>query len=251
MGITSILPTRYRLNNKEYVLPLPQGLPISIFLNTEPLTYADFDNLVISAFDNQGNETFPDIIPLQKVDLGDGTYRIYFEDLIINSGVTYKEYYFVIYDSITDDVLLKLNCFQLLPTSSGDSLARLSYRNSSNIFNFNYEELPEFRNIIYVDLNAVDEQAEYDFTNYSEATTGYQRNQKSQLKNYVVMNSYKFDDRAHDAMKGLSMHDDIEINFQPYQVKEGYIYEPNRRTSRHEGTIELYIQNDNEINLNG
>jgi hypothetical protein len=251
MGLTTLFPNNYRLNNREYVIPVPQTLPISMFLNTPPLTYADFANLRLSAVDAYGNMVFPDIATLQQVSDGEGGYQLYFEDLAVDGGTLYQEWYLIVYDIITEEVLFRSNCFQTRPVGDGDNLARLSYRNSSNIFNFKYEELPDFRQVYYVDLNHVGSEPEYDNSVYAEVTTGFIRQKKSQLKHAITIASRGFDDRASKAMVGLSLHDDIEVNFTKYQVKEGYTYGDNRRSNRAEGKIVLYVQNDNEINLNG
>ena len=251
MTLTSVIPNNYRLNNKEYLYKILLNTPVSNFLNTNPLSYEPFVNLKLAMVSNGGGVENSDVVALQRVELGDSTYRVYWEGLTITNGTPNKTYYFVIYDSVSEEVIMVLNCFKLIALSEINKYARLSYRNSTNIFNYNYEQLPEFRNVVFVDLNEIGELPEYEDNVYPEATTGYIRMQKTQLKNYTTLQSYNFDPRAHNAMKGLSQHDDVEINFRKYQIKEGYEYELNRRNNRQEGTIELYIQDDNEINLKG
>lgn len=250
MAITTIIPNNFLRNNKAYAYKIPVGAPISFFIPTkDPLT-ATFANLRISMFDGYGAEVIQDVGTLQKVDITGG-YRLYLDGMTVSSGVVGRLYKFVVYDTTDDSILFILNCFQLVSLNDADKYAYISYRNSTNIFNFNYEELPDFRNRLYVDLNKVGDQGEYDLTQYAEATTGFIRNQKSQLKDSLVLESYMFDENAHEAMKGFSLHDDIEINFRQYQVKEGYEIETNKRSRRSIGTIELYDQEKNAINLKG
>lgn len=249
--LTTVLPNNYLRKDCPYLYKIVDSLPVSFFINNgTPTTYVDFDDLILSVFDVEGTEVQSDVHSLSKVDLGGGEYRIYAEDIALTGLGNNKTYRFVIYDSSNDAVLYILNWFEFVPDNQSGDYVYLSYRNSSNIFNFNYEELPDYRNKIFVDLNVIDNEPEYDLTNYAEASTGFVRNQKSQLKDSYTLEAYFFDKVAHGGMKGLSMHDDIEVNFRPYQVKEGYEIDTNIRNGQSKGSIQLYDQNANEINLN-
>ena len=248
MSLTTLIPNNYQKNNKSYYYKVADGIPFNFFINSAPISY-DFDDLILSIFDGYNTEVLNDVAPLSQVMLEGGTYRIYCEDVIIEglkNGVTYQPR---IYNSVTNEELYRGSCFQFV--LDPEPYTMLSYRNSTNIFNYNYQELPDYRNIILVDLNQIDNVPEYDLNQYSEASTGYIRNQKSQLKDSITLESYFFDPQAHSAMKAISMHDDILINFEAYQVKEGYKIETNIRSKRTKGKIEMYIQGNNEINLNG
>ena len=247
-GLTSNIPNNYVLKNKEYLYKVPQLIPTAMFLNTVPIEYAGFDDLIISVFDYSGVPVEVNVATLQKVDVVGG-YRIYYDDFVIDGLIPGNTYYPVIYNSITEQVILRLNCFQLVPFNDADKYVRLEYRNSTNMFNYNYEQLPDFYNIVYADLNMIDAPAEYNLTQYFEASTGEARNQKSQLKDTIVLEGYMFDKRADFAMKALSMHDTIIANLLPYTVKEGWSREFNVRNTRSKGTISLYVDDNNTINL--
>ena len=250
-GLTTVLPNNYNHNKCPYYFKIAQGFTSSYFLNFEtPVSGVTFTNLRLSVFDVAGVEVISDVWPLSKIDVTGG-YRIYIEDLEINSLTPKNIYRLVIYDTTDNMVFYRLNWFQYRIGDDTSDLTYVSYRNSTNLFNTNYEELPNYRNKIFIDLNVISNEPEYDLTAYPEATTGFLRNQKSQLKDAYTIEGYFFDETAFAGMKGLSMHDDIELNFRPYQIKEGYQEEENIRTSQKKGTFEVWDQTANEINLKG
>ena len=249
MAFNSFIKNNYEKTKKEYLYKVPSGLATSFFINSDPLIIPGFNNLRLSIFDGYGTEVISDVAPLQQVLLPTGGFRIYAENIIVTNLLDNTTYRFVIYDITSNQVLFKLNCFQFVLDAS--KYTRISYRNSTNIFNFNYKELPNYRNVHFVDLNQIDGPADYNLSDYDEASTGNVRAEKSQLKDVVVLEGFRFDRDASFAMKGFSMHDDIDINLRPYQVKEGYEIDTDIRTNRSKGTIELYDQSNNQINLNG
>lgn len=247
--LTEVLPNNYRGNNKAATIKVIDNLSISFFMNST-LTTQVFSNLRLSVFDGYGTEVLPDVHPLSELSLGGGNYKVYAEDVEITGLKDKNIYNLIIYDTSDSSIVFFVSCFQFIQASDEGKYVRLSYRNSSDTFGFNYEALPTYRNVVYLELNKIDAPAEYDIKEYFEASTGLARTQKSQLKDAVILEAFKFDDDLHQAMKGLSLHDDISINFDQYQVKSGYEIEPNIRDNRSKGTIELYVQENNEINLN-
>lgn len=247
MAFNNILPNRYRKNNKSYLMKIPDSFPVSFFINSTPIASPAFTSLKLALLDAYGVIN-NDLATLSKVDVTGG-YRIYIENLSLSGLVDGKQYELRIYDSVIggDPVLYSVMCFEF--RSSADGLVQVSYRNSSNIFNYNYVELPDYRNIFYLDLALIDEQAEYEIDSYFEVSTGDARMIKSQIKDYIVLESKLFDSQRHDGMKALSLHDDIILNQRTYSVKEGYSIDYNIRSKRADGTIEFWDQGKNEINL--
>ena len=246
---TTVLPNNYRKKNLPYFYKVVNNISTNIFINTStPFNTIDFNDLVLSIFDRFGNEVLVDVSGLNKVDVTGG-YILYIEDMIL-TGLTNKFIYEPrIYDVNTNEVLLILDCFEF--RYFADGLCYLDYRNSTNIFNILYEDLPDFRNKLFLDFNMIDMPSELDQNTYTEASTGRIRPEKTQLKATVSIETFMFDDNRHLAMQGLAAHDDIIINFREYQVKENYEIEYNRRNLRSKGTITLYDQSLNEINLHG
>ncbi len=247
MPITNTLPNNYITNSKEYARPIPDGLETSFFLNTEPILTPVSGNLRLSIFDRFGVEVISDASPILTTTAGGG-YRIYIEDMVL-TGLNFRQVYIpIIYDTTNSQVLFELSCFRFVEVE--DKYIEVSFRHSSDIFNYDYEQIPNFRNVIFLDLNVIDDQGEYELNQYSEASTGFIRNQKNQLKSFVTLESFFFDAVAHSGMKSLSLHDDILLNGLPFQVKEGYTIDTDIRSKRAKGTIEMYDQDLNEINLN-
>lgn len=249
MPISNLLPNNYAGNNKPYIRPIPDGLETSFFLNTAEGTVSPLSgNLRLSIFDGYGTEVISGAGTIQTTTASGGGYRVYVENMILtglNIGQVYRPY---IYDITTNLVVFKLNCFRFVAVE--DKYIEVAYKNSSSIFNYDYAQIPDFRNKIFLDLNVVDNQGEYEIKQYAEASTGFIRNQKSQLKSFVSIQAEFFDQISHDGMKGLSLHDDILLNGSPYQTKEGYVKETDIRSNREKGIIEMYDQDLNEINLN-
>jgi hypothetical protein len=248
-GFTKILPKNYQQNKIEYKYKVPLNVTLACYLNTEPVTYAGFSDLIISIYDGNGTEVESGVATLQKVDLSGGTFRIYWDDFVVYSLTAGRVYYPVIYDTTNGSVLMKLNCFECVSAVDAEKLVRIEYRNSSNILNYDYEDIPTFYNIIYLNMNVVEQEADYDLTQYFEASTGLPRNQKSQIKDSITLEGFQFDSRADSAMKGISMHSDIIINLASYSVKEGWKREFNNFSEKSKGVIVLYSNDNNSINL--
>lgn len=253
MALTSILPNQYLRSSKEYVLPLPLDIPMSLFINSAPLDYADFNNLELAAVDGTGAIILTNVAPVQRVFEVDtpSEYKIYLEDITVSGITPFKEIYFIVYDTISQEVIFKSNCFQIRPQDHADNLARVSYRNSTNIYGYNFEGLPDFYQSLFIDLNAASEEVESKDDTYTEVTTGYERPTEIEQKHIVNFIASRFDIRAHKAMFALSACDDIEINFRKYQRASTYTYKPNNQLSLHNGEISFYDQENNMTNLNG
>lgn len=250
-GLTTVLPNNYNKNKCPYYYKIAEGSPTSHFLNFDtPISGVTFSNLRLSVFDVAGVEVISDVWPLSKVDITGG-YRVYIDNMEIDSLISKGIYRLVIYDTTTSLAFHIFNWFQFRLGDNTDDLVYISYRNSTNLFNINYEELPTYRNEFFIDLNQIENEPEYDLTDYLEASTGYLRNQKSQLRDSYTLEGYFFDKSANDGMKAFCMHDDIEINFRPYQIKEGYQIETNIRNNVSKGTFEVWDQLANETNLKG
>jgi len=248
MPITDELPNNYERNNKVYIRPIPNGAPTSFFINTPigTLTPAS-GNLRLSIFDG-ATEVISNAGTIQTTTAANGGYRIFVEDMVLTGLEENKVYRPIIYDTTTSLGLFRLNCFRFVQATS--QYVEVSYRNSSNRDHYDYEQIPTFRNVIYLDFNVIDNQGEYELDQYSEASTGLIRNQKSQLKSFIILEAYFFDQISHDGMKSLSLHDDILLNGEPFQVKSGHEKTTDIRSKKSKGTIEMWDQGLNEINLN-
>ena len=253
MAFTKQLPNNYLLNNRLYRVKIPDLVPISWVYNIEEpidsgVTFTDLRLGVIDCFDN--SLIIPEVDGLFKVDLPNG-YRLYTDEVKL-TGLDYDgAYHFIVYNIIDSTVLYIDKPFQFVETASG--LCEVSYRNSTTIFNIDYQLLPAgYRQVVFLDLNVIGTPSEFNIENYTEQTSGLERKNKADFKDIVSLEATFFDKFAHEGMKGLVLHDDILINRLPYQsTPEGYEVELNRRDGVYVGSADFYIQDNNEINLYG
>lgn len=249
MAVTTVLKNNYQLNSDFYAPKVPFGHTNKYYPPIEPILDADhtFGNLVLSVFECNGNEIIVGVTALKQVDFGQ-SYQIYWDDLVITTLNGGKFYRFAIYDDSDDSVVFVGNLFEFVLDSS--PFVKVSFRHTSNIFNVQYENIPNFTNIVWLDLNLIDNPSDYEITTYPEKTSGFMRNEETIVRDVVVLESFQFDRDMHDAMKLISGHDTIKLNDRKYQVKEGYKYDFNRRSGVSRGTIELWDQEFNETNYN-
>lgn len=148
-----------------------------------------------------------------------------------------------------NEITLMSNYFQFV--NDVEDLVFLQYRNSNDLYGFDYNIWSDAYNEIYLDLNQVEVQGEFEIKQYQEQSTGKVRTQKSISKKFVAFESYFFDEFGHDAMIALGVHDDIIIDAKQMEIKELYSIEPNIRNNVQRGRIELFDQRFSTINLNG
>lgn len=242
-------PNNYRRRKRSSTHAYLRGYEHYFYANLNSLINdSDFDDWVIGLFNRQSNEV-QNFGSLVKDEIEAPDFRFY-KSFIIDSSVNTGLYYFVIYNSVNEEVKFISNCFEVINNDSISEYAFFQYKNSTNQFNFNYEDLPIY-NTYFLKLNVVESQPELDLTQYPEQTTGKVRNQKSQAKKVISLESYFFDDGDNDAMLSVSIHDDILLNGSVIEVKEGYKIESNKFNDLQKGVIEVYDQNVSTINLKG
>lgn len=249
MAVTTILPNKFIRNNTISTPKVPYGQTNKFYPAITPILDADhvFANLVLSVYDCQGNEVIVGATTLKQIDFGT-SYQVYWDDLVITTLSENKYYRLVIYDSSDDSVVFVGNLFLFVIDSS--PFVKVSFRHTSKIFNIHYQDIPSFTNIVWLDMNVIDNPAEYEITTYPEVTSGFMRAEETIVRDVVILETYQFDQNMHDAMKVISAHNTIELNDRPYQVKEGYEYKFNRISSVSRGTIEFWDQEFNETNFN-
>jgi hypothetical protein len=214
----------------------------------EPITDDDFSDWVVSLFDNQGNETQDNIGTLVQDIISGSEYRFYTTFNILNT-VPLGFYYIVVYNSVTEEIKYQSNCIQIISENSVDEYVYFQYRNSSNLYNYNYETLSNYTNL-FLRWNVIEQQPEIELEQYVEQTTGRKRNLKSVSNKVLTIESYFFDDEANDMMLAVSLHDDLLINGKVVDVKTAFSIETNKINSLQKGTIEFYDEKFSTINLN-
>ena len=214
-----------------------------------PVSDGDFSDWVLSVFDNAGNEVAANVGTLQQDVISGSDFRFY-AFFTIPGTVPQGTYQLVVYNSMTLELKYQSNCFDLIYQTRVEEYVYLQYRNSSDLYNYGYENVPEY-NTIFIPWNLVEQQPEIELDQYVEQTTGRRRNLKTISSKVLTVEAYFFDDDANNMMLALSVHDDILINGKVVEVKSAYTIEPNRINSLQKGTIEFYDQDFSTINLNG
>lgn len=244
------IPNNYRKNNKEMTPAYLRNFDHFQYVNLdETVSDIDFDDWILSIFDSLGNEVDSDIGTITKDVISGSDYRFYFSfniDLSVDPGI----YYMVVYNSSTNDVKYVSNCIEVITEDDIECYVYLEYRNSSDIFNYNYEDVVNY-NTVFLEMNLIEAEPEIQLTTYREQTTGYRRNRKSQTSQVISMETQFFDDGANDMMFALSVHDDIKINGTVVEVKTAYKIDTNKFNSVQKGVIEFYNQEYSTVNLHG
>lgn len=121
------------------------------------------------------------------------------------------------------------------------------YRNETNFYGFNYENIADFFNIFRLPLIEVDYQYELQKTQYRNASDRRLRNIKSDRYKYRKVESYMFDEWAHDAASCMYEHDGIYIDGIKYVTKDAYAVEVDTIMLFAKGSVNAYVDNPNLI----
>lgn len=241
------IPNNYRLGKKSvYQLPFFPLDDISFLLNFTPDFGSALDaNLRIGILSNSGLLD-SNIFNLSVSECN--SIKYYYGELIFP---TYKSSYFnrfVIYDISNGVVYYLSNPFRVVLEDDKRCYPVLTYSNSCDILNHGYECTGKV-NKHRIDFNLIEQQPEIELKQYTEQSTGRVRNQKTQARKVVSVETFFFDDGAHDGMLGLSVHDNINIGGRDYEVKTAYKIENNKQNALQRGVIELYDQKISTLNL--
>jgi hypothetical protein len=246
------IPNNYRRSAKG-ALPayLKDFATFLYFPFTTPITDAGFDQWRLDLYDQYGNEVAQGIGTLVKDEVSGSAYRFY-TTFTIPLATANGIYYMVIVDTAAGPlagVVYQTNAFKVIGNEDLEEWCYLQYRNSINIFNYNYETLPQY-NSVFLEMNLVERQPELELTQYKEATTGAVRSQQSIGQSVVTLEGFMFDDGMHDTMHAVSQHDDILVNGKRMTVKTGWTIETNKFNSQQKGTLEMFDVEYSQINRN-
>lgn len=241
-----LLPNNYERNNKLYYPKLILTQTFSLIVNGNLFNFG-VSNYRLDIINSSG------AVVQSGVNFESGTNSnnettVLIEDKL-TGGEENRNVRFAFIETTTGSVSYISSEFEVRFSTQG--LVKLQYRNSSDIFNFNYTVWPDKYNIVYLNLNRLESQGEYEIKQYQEQTTGKLRTQRSLTKKYIVLEAFYFDEYAHEAMRALSSHDDILMNDIQMEIKEQYNVAANQWNSVQKGTIQFYDQRFSTINLNG
>lgn len=244
------VPNNYRRFRKEYYPAYLKEFEHFFYANLDnTIQDADFNDWVMDIYDRYGNQIQAGVGTLVQDVISGSEYRFY-ANFQIDSSVPNGIYYFVIYNSVTEELKYISNCFQVISNDEVDKYVFLSFKNSGNIYNFNYENVDSF-NTVFIDAAVVEQQPDAEIKQYQSQSTGKVRNLKSQVRKQVNLETHFFDDEANDAMLMLSVHDNIALNNGAFEVKTPFQIETRKENARQKGIIELYDQDYSTVNLQG
>jgi hypothetical protein len=243
------IPNRYRRNNDSFAPAYLKGYEHFFYANLDDtIEDSDFNDWVLSVFDGAGNEVAGSIGTLEQDIISGSDFRFY-ASFTIPESLPDGFYELIIYNSNTDEVKYISNCIEAISFENIEDYVLLFYRNSSNVFNYNYESVNNY-NTVFLPMNVIEQQPEIELTQYVEQTTGRRRNQKTITSKVIKLETFFFDDEANDMMLALSVHDDITINQKVVEVKTAFQIVTNKFNSIEKGEIEFYDQQFSTVKLN-
>ena len=243
------LPRLSVRQNKSYLPIVAIGEAFSFYMNLEvPFNDEEFANLRLDLVKSNG--TVVAGVGVLSQDVISGTNYNLFSELTLN--VAAGIYQLRIYNTVSDTLKCISNYFQVLPLETADLITvAVRYRNSRNHYKFRYVENAAFYNKVRLHLGLKDWQPEGNFQQYRSVSTGKLRNEKYELDRLVKLETYYFDDAAHDSMAILCSCDNIELNTRLYLAKGLYKPTINENSTVSKGEVDLYDYAFSKINKYG
>ncbi|HRE52226.1 MAG TPA: hypothetical protein PK339_12440 [Flavitalea sp.] len=224
-----------------YMPIAPPAEAMNFYINSPVgFDYEDFPNLRLGMYRADGTLVAPSLGPLQQLELGDGTYHIYCS--LVVPAAEYGIHYFRIYRNSTGEELLR-SSYVLVRTDMEDlygSTIYCRFRHDRFFYNTYYAELPGFYQQFRLNLSVADEQVESEEEVYREVSTGKTRTLNSYESKAVKIESYYFDQSAHEATALMFRHSYVELNSRQYSLKSAYKYTPNPMSKYTKGEAEIY-----------
>jgi hypothetical protein len=244
------IPNLLSQNKNVYLPSYLAGFTHFIYINlSDLLTTGIGDTFTVGLFNKKGvevqvvgNASKDTIITVSTSPY----FRLYFNftpDLTIRG-----EHFLGIYKS-DNTAVYQSNLFDVIGIESVEDYVYCQYRNSSNRDGFNYVDFTEYQTV-FLDINQINDQFEYDKKGYTEESTGLYRGQRTLTKKAITLETHLFDEGARDAMASLSDHDDILINQVSVTAKEGHQASVNRDFDLANGIITFYVNDYSTVNYN-
>lgn len=212
----------------------------SFYINFDkPITDENFSNFRLNIM-NGDTLVSPNIGELKQDMISEFSYNIYCQ--FIFPFVPNGCYTFAITDIETGEIQCRSNCILVEKEMYAQNSVIFQYRHKRPISGFNYDNLPGFYNTFRLPLNKIDYQYDVEKKQYRNVSNKKLRNLYDYLYKYVKVESYYFDEQAHDAMAIAYQHDDILMNGTQYMTKDAYQVESNQLQSLNKGSVNLFEQ---------
>ena len=237
------LPSRFLGACGQYSIPVfCSAQRFGFFMNlTEAETTATYANLVMAAVDKDLTIVKDNLLNLQQDATPTTGYRIWGYTASLSIGLAadiLATKYFVIYDSVSGDIVWRSNELRILTIDDAiaEGYVQFYYRNSVKRFGFNYDEVlsneANFYNTVYLKVHHLKDELPSDLSIYEEASTGNERVHGSQMSRVLVFRGGKWDRKFHEAMNiALGTSDELLIFGVRYVFDGATGYDPNQSES--------------------
>lgn len=223
------------------------GEKYTFYINlTKPTTDPNFDNFKLCVYNTAGTRVLTDIGLLQKDVVVGILYNIF--SVFTMPALTDGEYCFGIWDSVNNVIKCTSNKILLVNTDYTLNTSVVVFRHSRNLYNIDYENLVDFYQMFRLPLIKIDYQYNVERTQYRNVTNGRQlRNLISYLDKEVKIESYFFDEDAHDAAALLYQHDQIFIDGIQYEPKDAYQVITDELNNAPKASVNCYVVNSDTL----
>lgn len=158
----------------------------------------------------------------------------------------------VIYEQVNNQLYLVSNEHEVISNARRIEYetAYIEYTHSNRIYNFGYDQIPNFLNRCRIHLNALDYTYPFNSEEYEEVTTGLSKNPRFDVDAAVEIETELYDEKAHRAFAVLLAHNSKKINKKDYVVSGGARYQQDRdkNSPLWNGSIVLKRQEFSTIN---
>lgn len=224
------IPNRLNKVCKDYKPSFVVGERYSVWCNSfELLEDTDTANWQLAVIDKDDNIISDDITTLFFDVPETGKRKFYFYNDNFPT-IAEGEYYFAVYNSVTDDLKYKSTVFKVWASASdwATQLTKVKYKDSLERFYFNYPHLSIFYNEVFLDISMLGSSPATTIRTYEEASTGNTRTYGGEIAWTKKFKTHLFDEKAHRAMAILLMaHDEIYFNNKRFQFEVQAGYNPN------------------------
>lgn len=202
-----------------YKLPVFEGDVINFFINSESDTI-DLDNTNLALGMLQcGELAATNIGTLNYLTIAPGGFKIHGNITIpiIYPGI----YNYVIYDTVTMNLVYISNPVELINDVSIQYTTMLKYRNKRNILGFNYYEEPSYYNTIRIHVALTDEQTTEDISQYDDVNYNIITPKLVIRKEHTLEVDY-IDNISHDALHLALRHTEVYLDDLRVRLIAGY-----------------------------
>jgi hypothetical protein len=242
------IPNNYIQEEHLFAMSYLQGYDHWLYFNLDdPIEDSDFANWEIRVYDLDGNLR-QTIGALTKDIISGSAYRFYCT--FTPDGTYTGLHYLAIYNTSTGEVKYSFqdSPFSVIALSEVEQYVWLKFRNSSDLDNFNYEDFPSNYQEVFLPMNAVSYDYEYEIKSYTSVSSKKRRDQKTGRHKIVTINTELFNEQANDMMSSVTIHDEIYINGERVKISQGFKPNVNRDMNVSQGEIKFYIEKYSTIN---